>query len=107
MNAVSKDEQIADLSVALYRTGEVIFDMSFQLGLRWIEVPLVVRQTMMDRLNGSRGLFDWVFAEAQAFDEMWMKLPEDDPRRDAYYSEVESRFASAFDKLVLEAMNHG
>lgn len=85
---------------------EVIFDMSFQMGQVWKDVPEVVRENLMDMLNGSRGIFDWVESQAIAFEGMWVTLDEEDPRFSAYYEEVDEWFTKAFDKLVLEGYNY-
>lgn len=86
---------------------EVIFDMSFYLGTQWADVPEVVRESLMDQLQGSRGLFDWVHEEATAFEAVWIALDEQDPRREDYYGEVDEWFRTAFAKLILGGMNNG
>lgn len=84
---------------------EVIFDMSFTLGAQWGTNPEVYREMVMDKLQGSRGLYDWVHEQASAFEAMWVSLDEEDGRREDYYGEVDSYFQTALDKLFLEAIN--
>lgn len=85
---------------------EVLFDMSFALGIRWPQVPLIVRENLMDLLQGSRGLYDWVMHEATTFEEMWVALGEGDASKEDYYGEVDKWFDTALDKLILRGYNN-
>lgn len=85
---------------------EVIFDMSFALGNEWTRIAPAYREALMDRLGGSRGLYDWIHTQATAFEAMWVALDEEDDRREDYYGEVNTWFHRACDELILEAINY-
>ena len=85
---------------------EVIFDMSFALGLRWPQIPMETKEKLMDELEGSRGLFNWVRYTAETFEAWWVALDEQDPRREDYYGEVDAQFVIALNALILRGNNH-
>ena len=82
--------------------GEVIFDMTWEVAHKWDAQPEFIRERMMDNLNGSRGLYDWLHDQANRFEEMWKNLQQDAPEREDYYLVVEKWIDDAFNKLVLD-----
>lgn len=85
-----------------YLLGEVIYDMTFAMTHRWRAQPTIIREQMMDNLNGSRGLYDWIYEQALNFEEMWQDLPDNAPQREDYYNVVDRWIDDAFNKLVLD-----
>jgi hypothetical protein len=65
----------------LQRQREILFDISMDLGVTWRTIDIKTREAMMDKINGSRGLFEHVLRWVEEFDREW-ESSERDPNKD-------------------------
>lgn len=86
----------------LYRQQEILCDITWQCSSMWRDVTEPVRSDLMDYLNGSRCLTDKMVEWAGEFDAWWEALPEDNPRREDYYVEIEQFAERKFKALLAE-----
>lgn len=75
---------------ALLRQREILADIAFQSGSEWIFLNADIRTALMEELEGSRGLKDKLYEWAVKFDAFWETLPENDPRREDYITEIDT-----------------
>ena len=80
---------------------EVVSDMSFDIGYEWASMPKQDRARIMDHVNGSRGLYDLVLREADAFIRAWGELDGDGARD--YYEDVDARAMGLLARLKVES----
>ena len=55
---------------------------------------------IMDSLNGSRGIFEWLFDQATLFQAHWIALPREYRESGNYMEDVDAWFSGALDKLA-------
>lgn len=73
------------------RQQEILFDIAMDLGSSWHKIDLKTRETLMDQLNGSRGLFDMVVQWVEEFDREWEASADDANKQ---YLESVNEFAT-------------
>jgi hypothetical protein len=90
---------LVDLHAA-QRQHEIIYDISFYIGLRWSSIVPEFRGRLMDHLDGSRGLGDKVREWAAEFDTWWETLAEDEQYN--YMSDIDDFTQKKFDEIIAE-----
>ena len=87
--------------VILERQQEILFDISMEVGIKFQQLSVGLRENLMDSMNGSRGLFDYVRGWVTEFDTIWEAKPEDD--REDYIFHVTEFAHTKFEEIVARA----
>ena len=83
---------------AMGRQREIIFDLAFYVGHAWRALDTTVASAVMDKVEGSRGLFVLVEEWALEFDAEWEKRPESG--KEDYMSDIDAFAAKKFAELI-------
>lgn len=84
------------------RQTEIIFDISFSVGVRWTTLNFEFRAKLMDHVGGSRALSGYVQDWANEFDIMWEALADEDGDKDDYIGAVTLFADDKLEKLCAE-----
>lgn len=82
---------------------EIIFDMTWDFAHWHNKLPDNTKDTLMDYVEGSRGMMDIIVEEAKKFQAYWETLAEDSWEGSNYYELVEKALETRLAQLVVEA----
>lgn len=81
---------------------EVLYDLTRGY-VHWHDrQTATLQEDIMDALDGSRGIFEWLFAQATLFQAHWMALPTEHRESGNYMEDVDAWLGEAVAKLAAE-----
>lgn len=86
---------------ALQRQREILADIAFTSGHKWMQYDETIRDALMEDLEGSRGLKDKFVEWAIEFDKLWEGLDSTDPRRENYIIEIDDFTLDKLNGLIV------
>ena len=99
-NVKSKVQEVTPDTAYSNPIGEILFDMTRGY-THWHDRQTATLQAdIMDELNGSRGIFEWLFEQASLFQAHWMTLPHEYHESGNYMEDVDAWLSGAVAKLA-------
>ena len=92
---------------AYKRREEILSDVSFNAGYAWNSISNPVRIQVMDELQGSRGLHELFIKWAHEFDAYWEALDHRDPRKEDYFTEIDTFVSEKMNVLIVQIRLEG
>ena len=98
--ALSKIQGVTTNNAYENPINEVLYDLTWGYAHWHDRQTATLQGDIMDSLNGSRGIFEWLFDQAALFQAHWMALPREYRESGNYMEDVDAWFSGAVDKLA-------